>query len=138
MFKLVCTGGPFGDATSNYKVVFDQECTVREFFKAILKKGNEWGVIDIRIDQAENHPYMMGSCDYSHDKLSGNIPKDWLDRTIDSATASGGWSRMDYNIKLRDDQCEPKTTSPEKEKNYPKALSYFGAIKCGASYGDDA
>ena len=41
---MICTGGPFGDCCSTYKVVLHHEYTAKEYVEEILKtKPGEWG-----------------------------------------------------------------------------------------------
>ncbi len=37
-FKLVCTGGPYGDCCCSYAVELHGEWTVQEFVKAVLER----------------------------------------------------------------------------------------------------
>lgn len=42
-FKMICTGGPFGDCCCSYDVALDKEYTVEEFQQEVLKeKPEEW------------------------------------------------------------------------------------------------
>lgn len=44
-FKLVCTGGPYGDCCCSYAVELRGEWTVQEFVKAVLERNPcEWGL----------------------------------------------------------------------------------------------
>lgn len=38
-FKLVCTGGPYGDCCCSYAVELRGEWTVQEFVKAVLERN---------------------------------------------------------------------------------------------------
>lgn len=38
-FKLVCTGGPYGDCCCSYAVELHGEWTVQEFVKAVLERN---------------------------------------------------------------------------------------------------
>lgn len=50
--KMVCTGGPYGDACSSYDVELDRTCTVQEFIEMVLKeKQNEWGNFTITTEE---------------------------------------------------------------------------------------
>ena len=43
-FKLVCTGGPYGDCCCSYAVELRGEWTVQELVKAVLERNPcEWG-----------------------------------------------------------------------------------------------
>ena len=49
--KMICTGGPYGDASSSYVVKLDKEYTVQEFVKMVLdEKPGEWGNFEITTD----------------------------------------------------------------------------------------
>lgn len=49
--KMICTGGPYGDASSSYAVKLDKEYTVQEFVKMVLdEKPGEWGNFEITTD----------------------------------------------------------------------------------------
>lgn len=43
--KMICTGGPYGDASSSYVVKLDKEYTVQEFVKWCWTKSRENGEI---------------------------------------------------------------------------------------------
>lgn len=48
-FKLVCTGGPYGDCCCSYAVELRGEWTVQEFVKAVLERNPcEWGFFYIQ------------------------------------------------------------------------------------------
>ena len=88
------TGGPYGDATSNYDVQFHQTFTVRDFILHILhNKGDEWGYFIIERERV---------VEYSHGRLiellNGDLLYKNLDENVVKITASGGWTRMDYII----------------------------------------
>lgn len=87
-----------GDCTASYDVIPNRKCTVRELIEAELANKNSWGYIGLK-DKAHILPYPR--CEYRWGKLiSNDIPNEVLDRTIQSISASGGWSQMDYYITL--------------------------------------
>lgn len=48
-FKLVCTGGPYGDCCCSYAVELRGEWTVQELVKAVLERNPcEWGFFYIQ------------------------------------------------------------------------------------------
>ena len=99
LFELRAEGPEGGDCTMPYSVVFHKECTVREFIDEILKQ-NEWGYVIIG-------SYFDGpQIGYRRDKIiSGDFSQDILNSKIKTATAHGGWTRMDYMLDiLSDDQ----------------------------------
>lgn len=100
MFKLKQIRPEGSDCTAPYDVILDKEYTVREFINTVLtNEPREWGYIGI-IKRGE----VFGDpcCEYSHGELLSHLPDDILDRKIDWARASGGWSRMDYQFRLKE------------------------------------
>ncbi|MBO5319020.1 MAG: hypothetical protein J6B01_04945 [Ruminococcus sp.] len=98
MFRLICVAGPFGDCTSRYEVRLDKQYTVREFIDAVLtNKPNEWGSIGI-----EKSGTIFGDprCHYKRGVLLNNLPDEYLNKNVISARSHGGWSNMDYNLKV--------------------------------------
>ena len=97
-FTLKRTGPIGGDETAPYDVVFLEKMTVREFVEYVLTL-HEWGRIALCIPgfgSGDMQPY----CQYRQDKLESELPEEYLDRTIASATAHGGWSLMNYTLTL--------------------------------------
>ena len=88
--KFECTGGPYGDCCSSYKVT-EFPTTVGELFDYILKnEKNEWG--SIYIGQWKK------VAEYSHGSIVKPLPDEYKDLFISSLGAHGGWTRMDYII----------------------------------------
>ena len=99
MIKLKQITKTFGDCTAGYEVELSKQYTVNEFISDVLKR-NEWGYIVI-YDESQawfnkGNPY----CEYRNDKMVTEMNKEYLDRIIASVTAMGGWSNMDYKLKL--------------------------------------
>lgn len=70
--KMICTGGPYGDASSSYVVKLDKEYTVQEFVKMVLdEKPGEWGNFEITTDFHYTYTNRKDICEQ---KLSG-----WID-----------------------------------------------------------
>lgn len=88
--------GPFGDCTSDYKVKLDKSYTVSEFVSDVVSDEREWGYIYIGKNCIDNE----AKCEYRWGKLLSEFNERYLDRKIINATASGGWSRMDYYLTL--------------------------------------
>ena len=91
-FEYVAIGKTSSDCTTPFKIKFDKKITLGEFIKQILTK-NEWGYIEIGKDRIE----------YCGNKIpTPNLFTKLYDKTINECYASGGWSRMDYDIVLDD------------------------------------
>ena len=99
MIKLTQSTRTFGDCTAGYAVTMDKEYTVEEFISEVLTR-NEWGCICIYNEGQAWLESGTPNCEYKQDKLVTEMQKEVLQRKIKSVTASGGWSRMDYVIKL--------------------------------------
>ncbi len=97
MIKLTQNTPTSGDCTAGYAVTLDKEYTVEEFINEVLTK-NEWGYIGIHSNGQAWFDIGFPSCEYKKDKLVTEMQKDILPIKVKSATASGGWSRMDYVI----------------------------------------
>ena len=93
MFKLRQLRPEGGDCTAPYEVDLGGEYTVGDFIRDVLIDDREWGYIGIY-----NGKDIFGNpnCEYSHGELKTTLPDDFLGMKIVNATASGGWSRMDY------------------------------------------
>ena len=82
--------GPFGDCTDLYELRFATKMTVAEFVSEVLSRKGEWGYIDFDNRRIE---YRRGQL------ISGQLD-DIKDREAMPVSAYGGWSRMDYELKL--------------------------------------
>lgn len=91
MFELKQSGSTAGDCTAPYDVILTGEYTVKQFIDEVLSRKEEWGVID-------NFRYKP--VQYKYGKLLTLPEKLFLNSKIRIAYASGGWSRMDYILKL--------------------------------------
>lgn len=100
MFKFKKTAGPFGDCTSRYDVILDKDYTVGEFIETVLREEpKEWGYIGI---YKKYEIFGDPVCEYRYGKLiTDTLPEEYLKREINEIKASGGWSRMDYEIKTK-------------------------------------
>ena len=96
MFNLKNTYGPNSDHTYDFDVEFDRSYTVSEFVDEVVSNEREWGYICIGEDFFNN----KAKLEYKHGLLLAEFNKRYLGRKIISATASGGWSRMDYYLTL--------------------------------------
>ena len=101
MFKMIYKQS-LGDATDVYDIEFDKSILVGDFAGYVLQnKTNEWGTIHIRqpgesfIDSLQSSVYL----EYQKGNVvSDNLPESICNKKIVSATANGGWSRMDYML----------------------------------------
>ena len=97
MFSLFRAGPERSDCTAKYRVILDKEYTVRTFIKEVLKRKEEWGYIGI-----EKKGAIFGDpvCEYRYGKLLSKMKKEVLDKPIISVKADGGYSCMDYLLKI--------------------------------------
>lgn len=122
-----CTGGPYGDATSNYNITFPKGMTVSQFIAAALKEDNKWG--EFKLDNCFGQvlaEYNGGEI-YSH---CIDFVTKWRDKTIIEAKANGGWGNMDYYLVLGNPE-------PDAIMTYDKD-EYYGhwliCQKCGSKH----
>ena len=92
-----------GDGTNAYKIVLEKECTVKEFIATILSSyPDEWGYIGI---ENKIEPFLgKPKIEYSKGKLIGTIAELELmplDSKIITVRARGGWTSMDYVLKIQ-------------------------------------
>lgn len=85
------------DCTAPYSIDLLHDITVAEFIKEALKDEREWGYIGIA-----NHGAIFGDphCEYKYGELLYELDEEYADKKVIYATASGGWSRMDYLLKV--------------------------------------
>ncbi|MCM1440137.1 MAG: hypothetical protein NC131_13185 [Roseburia sp.] len=97
-FKFVCTGGPYGDCSSHYKIELKQPCTMAQFVEFVNQRG-EWGCVYINPIN-----YFDALAKYRYDTHIKNKPLEmsqpYLNRRIARIEAHGGWSNMDYYVHL--------------------------------------
>lgn len=95
-FYRLCTGGPFGDETSSYDVILPEgeDITVQEFIEQILvDEPNEWGAIYNGMREViADYKYGEATFRDGYDK--------YKNAKIANVTAHGGWSTMDYYIRI--------------------------------------
>ena len=105
-FDLKHIGGPYGDEMSYYDLIPKKpSMTVRDLCEYAVKESDEWGYVDI---MGMGRPYEWLTHDtemrvyrleYSHGEIiSDDIPEEIKNMTIKKTKASGGWSRVDYNL----------------------------------------
>ena len=100
--KMICTGGPYGDASSSYAVKLDKEYTVQEFVKMVLdEKPGEWGNFEITTDFHYTYTNRKDICEYKRGKIIADFreekPKTMV---VSEVIAHGGWTNMNYFIKV--------------------------------------
>lgn len=82
-----------GDETALYNVEPNRQCTLGDIVDYAVRNTREWGYIDTLV---------FGSVEYRYGNLlDGNFADDLLIREVEKLTAHGGWSRMDYRVKLK-------------------------------------
>lgn len=94
------------DCSTGYNVVLHKEYTVKSFIDEMMDDNRHesnpamktWGVIYI----SENGNYLdsIFETDYDENDLKSDIPENFLARKVLDVKASGGWTRMDYIIKI--------------------------------------
>ena len=103
VFKLIQSTPVSGDCTCGYNVKLDREYTVKDFIDTVLsERTREWGCIGI-YDQSDFVGRYFGNpnMEYSHGKIvTSNFTEDILRKEVKDVSASGGWSRMDYILKV--------------------------------------
>ena len=90
--ELKYKGGPYGDECSEYEFETFTIMTIKEFLETIAADKKEWGYI-------RTNYFGDLIAEYSHGEITYHI--DCVDKLIDlHGFAYGGWSRMDYVIKI--------------------------------------
>lgn len=101
-FKMIHTAGPFGDATSNYRVEITGNVTVYDFVNWVIKDKRQWGnvIIDDGTGKWPNQPKVS----YKYGKLTSKLPRKYRNQLVTGATANGGWSKMSFVIRVKPKQ----------------------------------
>lgn len=90
--ELKHKGGPYGDECSEYEFNTFTIMTIKEFLEAIAADKKEWGYV-------RTSYFGDTIAEYSHGEITYHI--DCVDKFIaQKGSAYGGWSRMDYIIKI--------------------------------------
>lgn len=102
LFKPVCTGGPYGDCMSAYRIEMRQPCTIAQFVEFVNSKG-EWGNVYIN---PKNWLGQDALASFEYNNHGSNkplvIPPYFHDMRIARIEAHGGWSAMDYRVYLHE------------------------------------
>ena len=105
MFKVTQTSKVRSDETASYSVKMTKcNVSLRDFIEYLLTEiKGEWGYVKI---QKKGCPWYSSTfcVEYKWGKIiSDNIPDDIKGKIVPSEfIADGGWSRMDYIIKLEE------------------------------------
>ena len=90
--RRIVTGRTGGDDMAPYSIYDYKAITVSDFVTEVLaEEPNEWGRIEVD---------GFGSIKYRDGKLLSEIPESWKHLTVVKLTGYGGWSCMDYRIKV--------------------------------------
>lgn len=91
MFKLKRVTPVGGDETAGYDVILDKEYNVDDFVKTVVGIKSEWGYISVKNNSR---------CEYKWGVILSNLDIELMGKKIKKVSASGGWSRMDYEIEI--------------------------------------
>lgn len=98
MFKRKQSGPTGGDCTAIYSIELCQKYTLEGFIKEVLQEyPDEWGFFELR---EEHHVRPFKVIEYKHGKLVGEIPAEIANVPISCTKSDGGWSNMDYTIRI--------------------------------------
>lgn len=87
---LTRIGGPYGDECSTYKFVLNREMTLQEFAEHIAVDREDWGEI-ININGGT-------LAEYNKEKIGYCANRNMV--IAKEGKACGGWSNMDYYVKV--------------------------------------
>lgn len=98
MLKFIQTHATGSDCTAPYDVKLDKPYTVGEFINEVLTTcPNDWGFFDVRRKGSVYFTRMVRFA-YNYGKMECSIPEEFASLPIKDVNASGGWSRIDYNL----------------------------------------
>lgn len=98
MIKFKQVSKEYGDCTADYEVILDKQYTVREFVSFVLSQKDEWG--EIQIYDPDKSWLDYDKYEYRYGNLNDDIPSEIMGKKIISVSARGGWTAMDYVLKL--------------------------------------
>lgn len=97
--KFIQTSEEFGDCSAYYDVKLNKPHTVGEFINLVLvERKGEWGKFEMYNPDVSWLDYEQ--YEYRYGVLKKPISKELLEKNIISIEAHGGWTRMDYLLKL--------------------------------------
>lgn len=100
MFKRKQSGSTGGDCTAPYSVELDHRYTLQEFIDAVIQNyPTEWGSFEL-YEMGKWRPYKAFG--YKRGILENEIPVELANKPVARVTASGGWSNMDYMIRMEE------------------------------------
>ena len=120
LMKFTCTGGPYGDECSSYDVSFPEGWTFEDFLRYMVhtysKEHKEWGDVSIgSIFSGHVIEYKSGmawlyagkrwhNAEEKHECYENSVRlyESNLKKKVVSIYAYGGWSTMDYVVKLEE------------------------------------
>lgn len=99
MLKLIQVGEAAGDCTCNYRVEFPPKLQAKDFILAAMKEyPNEWGTIYF-IESESNAE--IAAIEFRKGKIAPTtLPEELLKRCIKEIRAYGGWSNLNYEVRL--------------------------------------
>lgn len=100
MFTLTQTTPTAGDCTAGYRVNLDRDYTLQEFVDAVLTNKGEWGGIKIAKRNCAWYNYPTIGYRYGEITNEPNLPEKVYEYKVQSVSANGGWSAMDYFVTL--------------------------------------
>lgn len=91
-----------GDCTWNYNVELDKACTVGKLINTILsQKPDEHGSIRICWWHFSDATSLKHQCEYDKGKIVNDpFPDNILAKPVIEVRANGGWSFMNYTIRV--------------------------------------
>lgn len=106
MLKLIQTHSEGSDCTAPYDVEMDRPYTVGEFIGEILSRfPNEWGNFNIGNENLSLSIGYAKGCTQNENPIPAYI----LEMKVSEARASGGYSSMDYIVKVGSPEKKPQT-----------------------------
>lgn len=95
------------------EVRFNRDCTVAEFLEELFDRHpHDWGYISVNAYSGH-----IERVKYDCGKLESPLSVPINESTIERATASGGYSRMDYHITVNNKKMEENRTAKESDKH---------------------